>query len=273
MIGRPRVGKTRAVFACVLLALVLALALAACGGSGSAKHTRSTVAPRVSTTVDWPVVGGTQSNTRYSPLTQINNSNVSKLGIAWDRSEGSNLSAWEDYPVVVGGTMYITTSADEVEALDAATGAVKWTFTPKVNFYLAVAGGGGGVPINRGVAVANGKVYLTTFDDQLVALQQATGEKLFQTQIADPNRGYSETASPTVHGNTVYVGSAESDAGLRGFVAAYNATTGQPEWRFYTVPAPGHGWVPAQGNHGGGDVWTAPTVDPATDTVYASRAR
>jgi alcohol dehydrogenase (cytochrome c) len=268
MIGRPSAEKTRGAFVCVLLALVVALALAACGGGGSAKHTRRTVATSGSTTVDWPVVGGTQSNTRYSPLTQVNNSNVSKLGIAWDRSEGSNLSAWEDYPVVVGGTMYITTSADEVEALDAATGAVKWTYTPKVNFYLAVAGGGGGVPINRGVAVANGRVYLTTFDDQLVALQAATGEKLFETEIADPSQGYSETASPTVHGNTVYVGSAESDAGLRGFVAAYNATTGQREWRFYTVPAPGHGWVPAQGNHGGGDVWTAPTIDPATNTVY-----
>jgi outer membrane protein assembly factor BamB len=86
--------------------------------------------------------------------------------------------------------------------------------------------------------------------------------------IVNPEHGNSENAAPTVYGNSVYVGSAEGEAGERGFVAAYNATTGQQEWRFYTVPAPGHGWVPAQGNHGGGDVWTEPTIDPATNTLY-----
>ena len=207
-------------------------------------------------------------NTRYSALTQVTSSNVSKLGLAWAKPQGSDLSEWETYPVVVGGTMYITTNADEVEALNAATGAVKWTYTPHVSFYLAVAGGGGGVPVNRGVAVANGKVYLTTFDDHLIALQQSTGEKLWQSQVANPNDGYSESAAPTVSNGMVYVGSAESDAGLRGFVAAYNANTGAEKWRYYTVPAPGHGWMPAKGQHGGGDVWMPPTVDPATNTVY-----
>ncbi|HUE27020.1 MAG TPA: PQQ-binding-like beta-propeller repeat protein [Solirubrobacteraceae bacterium] len=260
MIGTSDGRIARRAGALVVVPLVLSLALAACGGSS-----KKTSTP---TADNWPVVGNTLSNTRYSTLSQVNSSNVNKLGIAWARPQGSNLTTWEDYPVVVNGTMYITTSADEVEALNAATGAVKWTYTPKVNFFLAVAGGGGGVPTNRGVAVANGKVYLTTFDDQLVALQQATGEKLFQTQVADPNQGYSETASPTVYGNTVYIGSAESDAGLRGFVAAYDATTGQQKWRFYAVPAPGHSWVPAKGNHGGGDVWMEPTIDPSNNTLY-----
>jgi sulfocyanin len=251
----------------VVLALAVSVALAACGDNDH-KHAARAATPSGSGTVDWPAVGGTQANTRYSPLAQVNTSNVNKLGIAWDLPEGHNLSSWEDDPVVVGGTMYITTNADEVEALNAATGAVTWTYTPKVNFYLAVAGGGGGAPTNRGVAVANGKVYLTTFDDQLIALDQATGKPVFQSKIADSSQGASETASPTVYGNTVYVGSAEGDAGIRGFVAAFNATTGQQDWRFYTVPAPGHGWVPAQGQHGGGDVWSAPTIDPATNTVY-----
>lgn len=241
------------------LALALTLALAACGGS--------TKKPKL-TGGNWPNFGNTLDNTRYSALDQITPSNVSKLGLAWSRPQGSDLTTWENYPVVVGGTMYITTNADEVEALNAATGAVKWTYTPKVNFYLAVAGGGGGVPENRGVAVANGKVYVETFDDNLIALQQSTGEKLWQSQIANPNDGYSETAAPTVYNGTVYVGSAESDAGLRGFVAAYDANTGTQKWRFYTVPAPGHGWMPATGQHGGGDVWMSPTVDTSNNTVY-----
>jgi alcohol dehydrogenase (cytochrome c) len=247
-----------------VLALMLALAVAACGSSSN-----TSTAGTASSAADWPVVGGSVSNTRYSSLTQVNTSNVSKLGIAWSLPEGNNLVGWENFPVVVSGTMYITTSADEVEALDATSGAVKWTYTPKVDFFKALAGGGGGSPQNRGVAVANGKVYLTTFDDRLIALDQATGKPLFQSQIADPNLGYSESAAPTVYGNTAYVGGAIGEGGDRGFVAAYDATTGHQLWRFFTVPAPGHGWVPAQGHHGGGDVWMWQTIDPATNTLYA----
>jgi sulfocyanin len=243
------------------VALLVSLGLPACGSSS---HKAGTAGANS----DWPNFGNTPSNTRYSTLSQLDTSNVGKLGIAWTRPQGSNLTTWENYPIVVNGTMYITTSADQVEALDAATGTVKWTYKPTVNFTLAVAGGGGGVPENRGVTVANGKVYLATFDDRLVALDQATGARLWQTQIANPNEGYSETSQPTVYGNTAYVGGAEGDAGIRGFVAAYDASTGKQKWRFFTVPAPGHGWVPAQGHHGGGDVWMAQTIDPATNTLY-----
>jgi glucose dehydrogenase len=192
MKAQPVVRKSRGSAACVTLALVLAAVLAACG---TASHTAAGAAPKRSASISWSTVGGTYGNTRYSPLTQVNTSNVNKLGIAWSLPEGHNLSGWEDFPVVVGGTMYITTSADEVEALDATSGAVKWTYTPKVDFFKALAGGGGGSPQNRGVAVANGKVYVTTFDDRLIALDQATGKPMFQTQISDPNLGYSESAA------------------------------------------------------------------------------
>jgi PQQ-dependent dehydrogenase (methanol/ethanol family) len=137
-----------------------------------------------------------------------------------------------------------------------------------VSFYLAVAGGGGGVPTNRGVTVANGKVYIITFDDRLIALQAATGEMLWQTAVANANVGYSETSPPTYWHGMLFVGSAEGDAGERGFVAAFDAQTGKQLWRFYTVPAPGHGWMPGSGFHGGGDVWMPPTIDTTDGMLY-----
>jgi quinohemoprotein ethanol dehydrogenase len=189
--------------------------------------------------VDWPLFGNTSDNTRFSTLSQVNAGNVSKLGVAWTMSEGANLATWETMPVVVGGVMYFTTNVDQVLAVDAATGRLLWKFTPKVNLYLAIAGGGGGTPTNRGVAVANSKVYELTFDNQLIALQAATGEKLWDTQVADPNQGYSETSPPTYWNGMLFVPSSEGEAGVRGFVAAYDANTGRQIWRFYTVPARG----------------------------------
>jgi PQQ-dependent dehydrogenase (methanol/ethanol family) len=218
--------------------------------------------------VDWPRIGNDSNNTRYSTLTQINPSNVSKLGYAWTLQEGTNLTTFEDFPVVVDGVLYMTTNLDQVRALDAATGKLIWQYTPKVNFYEAIAGGGGGIPTNRGVEVANGRVYLLTFDDQLISLQAATGEELWSSQVADPAEGYSETSPPTYYNGLLIVGSAESDAGLRGFVAAFDANTGKQVWRFYTVPDVGQGWMPKTGAHGGGDVWMPQVVDTTTGIVY-----
>ncbi|MDB5058310.1 MAG: putative pyrrolo-quinoline quinone, partial [Chloroflexi bacterium] len=251
----------------VALGVVASLLMSGSATVGAIKQAaaRSTGA---SSNADWPVFGNTSDNTRYSSLTQINTKNVGKLGLAWTAQEGGNLSNWETDPVVVNGVMYLTTNTDQVRAVNAATGKLLWQFTPQVNFTLAVAGGGGGTPTNRGVAVANGKVYLLTFDDQLIALQASTGEKLWSTKVANSSDGYSETSPATYWNGMLFVGSAESDAGLRGFVAAYNATTGKQIWRFFTVPAPGQSWVPKAGHHGGGDVWMPPVVDPTTGLLY-----
>src|SRR5258708_33619532 len=124
--------------------------------------------------VDWPHFGNTSDNTRFSTLDQINAGNVAKLGLAWTAQEGSNMTALESDPVVVNGVLYWTTNADQVRAVDGATGRLLWQYTPKVDFYHAIAGGGGGVPTNRGVTVANGKVHLLTFDNQRMPLQAGT---------------------------------------------------------------------------------------------------
>jgi glucose dehydrogenase len=216
---------------------------------------------------DWPYFGGDRDNTRFSQLTQIAASNVSKLGEAWTYNLGQFQVLAETYPQVVGRTMYVTTSTDEVIALDAVTGKELWQYAPKVDFSLSTGIGGYGVSTNRGVAVSGGQVYELTFDNQLKAVQGSTGEELWSATVADPHYGYYESMAPTVWNGLVFVGASGSEDGVRGFVAAYDARTGKQVWRFYTVPAPGTGWVPA-GHHGGGGVYMPPTVDTRTGLVY-----
>ncbi len=218
--------------------------------------------------VDWPYWGGTTQNTRFADIDQVNTSNVSKLGVAFTLKAGPNQTDWETDPEEVNGVLYYTTNTDQVVAVSATTGKKIWSYTPKVNFFLAIAGGGGGVPTSRGLTIANGKVYDITFDDQLIALQQATGEKLWSAPVANATAGVSETSPGTYWNGEYIVGSAESDAGVRGAVQAFNANTGKLLWRTWLVPSPGHGWVPKTGDHGGGDVWMPPTIDPATGTVF-----
>jgi alcohol dehydrogenase (cytochrome c) len=217
---------------------------------------------------DWPLFGGDADNTRFSPLAQINPATAGHLRVAWTRTEGFGHTTWESFPVVAGTRMYVTTSTNAVWALDAATGKRLWAYTPLVNFFPAGAASSY-FPANRGVAVAGGRVYELTFDDRLVALDAATGRPLWQARVADPRLGYYETTAPTVWRGLVFAGASGGDAGVRGFVAAYDGRTGKQVWRFWTVPAPGHGWVPARGHHGGGAVWMPPVIDTSTGILYA----
>jgi alcohol dehydrogenase (cytochrome c) len=216
---------------------------------------------------DWPHFGNTTDQTRYSTLNQITTANVSKLGIAWTIQQGAHQVQWETDPVVVGGVMYLTTNTDQVIALDAATGKELWRYTPNVSF-MQLLTGGGGVPVNRGVEVAGGRVFLLTYDAQLIALDAHTGHHIWSSRVADAGVGYNEPSPPTYWNGRLFVGSAEGDSGLRGFVAAYDASSGRQLWRFYTVPAPGHSWMPSQGAHGGGDVWMPTTIDAQTGILY-----
>ncbi len=219
--------------------------------------------------VNWPYWGGsTTGNTRYAQINQINTSNVSKLGVAFTLKAGPNQSDWETDPQEVNGVLYYTTPTDQVFAVNATNGKKIWEYTPKVNFFLAIAGGGGGVPNSRGVTIQNGKVYDLTFDDQLIALQQSTGEKLWSAHVSNPNNGSSESAPGTIWNGEYIVGGAEGDAGIRGSVQAFNINNGKLLWRTYLIPKVGQGWVPKTGDHGGGDVWMPPTVDATTGTVF-----
>jgi alcohol dehydrogenase (cytochrome c) len=236
--------------------------LAGCGGSSPRGD--AGVTPR-----DWPYWGGTPQNTHYAAHVTISASNVGRLRRVWQVAAGPLQSGWETFPVVVGRTMYITTNTDEVRALDAVTGRSLWSYTPLVDF-VAAPGSVSVDPTSRGVAVGAGRVYDLTYDDRLIALNARTGAVLWSRHVANPRRGDAENSPGTYWNGEVIVGGPAGDSGRRGFVAAYDARTGHARWRTYVVPAPGHGWVPAAGAHGGGDVWMPPVVDPASGIVYAA---
>jgi alcohol dehydrogenase (cytochrome c) len=272
-----------------LLLVAVAVTFTACGGDDKGSSTPATATTTAPTTTggsttpttaaapaesfsadDWPVFGRDRDNTRYAPQTEINSKTISRLGQAWSSDLGGDQILQESFPIVVDGVAYVTTSTDSVFAFDAATGKVKWKYTPKVDFSYSTGVGGYGISVNRGVAVANGKVYLLTFDCQLKAISAATGEEVFSTQVEDPKTGAFETMSPTVYDGNVYVGSSGSDQGVRGFVAAYDAQTGKQNWRFHTIPAVGDSWR-TKGT-AGGTVYMAPTIDTQTGNVLFGTA-
>jgi alcohol dehydrogenase (cytochrome c) len=215
---------------------------------------------------DWLMGGQAYSNDRYSTLNQITSDNVASLTPVAFAQTGMTAS-FEDTPVVVNGVMYVSTpvvnSKMKVLALNAVTGARIWETTYNLTPFKICCG-----PVNRGVAVAYGNVYVLTLDDYLVAFDATNGSLKWQTKVADPNAGYSETMTPTVYNGNVIIGSAGGEWAIRGFVASYDARTGKQRWRWWsTDPASfsGDSW-----KSGGGMTWTTPAIDPKLGLVIFS---
>ncbi len=254
---------------------------------------------------DWLMYGHNYTNNRYSPLKQINTTNVANLVPRMVFQTGTErLGSLETTPVVVNGIMYITSPAipnNVVVAVDLRTQKTLWRYEHK-NAPVSTACCG---PNNRGVAVSGGNVYVATLDAQLIALDQKTGEEKWTATIADPAEGYTETMAPLIIDDKVIIGSSGAEYGIRGFVRAYNAATGALVWNFYTIPAPNaradeggiNGWyghwspttpegTPLHRNiakekadsakyadawkTGGGSMWMTPAYDPDTKTMYIS---
>ena len=228
------------------------------------------------------------AQTRYYPATQINTSNVGKLRPAF-QFQTEVLESMQTAPIVVDGIMYITTSYNHVYALDATTGKEFWHYKHKQGPVTTYCCG----PNNRGVAILGDKLFMGTLDAKLVSLDAKTGAVLWQTQIADPEEGYSETMAPVAVNGKILIGTNGGEYGIRGFVKAFDAATGKLLWSFATVPEKGHEGVwavndatgrnmkrdiaaeKAQFAKGGdfyktlgGGVWMAPAVDTETNTAF-----
>ncbi len=243
---------------------------------------------------EWLMNAGNYAATRYSPLNQINSTNVNRLGLAWYYDTNSLPGTLEATPVVSNGTLYATMTWGVVFAVDARTGQEKWRWDPQVghqNFPPGSAGNPHRVrtgpslccgPGNRGVAVYDRKVYVGTLDARLVALDAQTGKVVWEVPTADKDSDYSITGAPLVVRGRVIIGNGGGEFAIRGYISAYDAETGKLIWRFYTVPGDpskpfenkamevaaktwsGDWWKLG----GGGNPWNAISYDPELDLLY-----
>jgi PQQ-dependent dehydrogenase (methanol/ethanol family) len=240
-------------------------------------------------TGNWLHSNGSYEQTRYYAGNQINAANVGKLKPAFV-FQTAVLESMETAPLVVDGVMYLTTSFNHVYAIDAVTGEEYWHYKHKLGPIVTVCCGNN----NRGVAIEGGKLYMGTIDAKLVSLDAKTGKLLWETQIADPEKGYSETMAPAVVDGKVLIGTNGGEYGVRGFVKAFNSADGKLLWTFYTIPDKGQEGVwavndatgrdmhrdiaaekKALAEKGGdfyqtlgGGVWMTPAIDKKTRTAF-----
>jgi len=280
-------------------ALALAVAVATMG-SASSQEVKSAVKYGDMTTVSQDLLNRAESDgnnflltngdywqRRYYPNTQINTANVARLHPAWIFQTEVKESL-ETSPIIVDGVMYVTTSFSHVYALNARTGEEIWHYKHKLGPVTTFCCG----PNNRGVAAYGDMVYLATLDSKLVALDAKTGNVVWQTDLADPELGYSETMAPTAVNGKILIGTNGGEYGIRGFLRAYDAKTGKLLWNFNTIPdntvgvwaekdATGrdmHRDIAAEkaqlAKSGdpfktlGGGVWQNPAVDLETNRIY-----
>jgi alcohol dehydrogenase (cytochrome c) len=238
---------------------------------------------------DWLHSNGSYAQTRYYPASEINTGNVAKLKPAFV-FQTAVMESMETAPLVINGVMFLTTSYNHVYAIDAVSGKEFWHYKHKMGPITTFCCG----PNNRGVAVSGDRLYMGTLDAKLVALDAKTGKLLWETQIGDPEAGYSETMAPAVIDDKVLIGTNGGEYGIRGFVKAFDANDGKLLWTFYTIPEQGHEGVWAENDATGrnekrdiaaekkqladkggdfyktlgGGVWMTPAIDKQSRTVF-----
>jgi quinohemoprotein ethanol dehydrogenase len=278
--------------------LGLTLVLLAIGAAVALHFSPSSAAPAVTkpgdvneeriaadavTGVNWLVNGRTNDSKHFSPLKQINSSNVSSLGLAW-YLEYEGLMGVVSEPIVVDGVIYVSAPLSKVYAVEAATGKLLWKYDPQIRLDQAL-NGSYSARTNGGVAVWNGKVYVGTGDCRLIAIDAATANKIWEAMVCEPTQT-GITGAPRVGKGKIFMGYNGSDDAVRGAVAAYDAETGKEVWRFWTVPGdPSKPYetkeleMAAKTWHGegswkigGGDVWHAITYDDTTGLVIFGTA-
>jgi len=215
---------------------------------------------------NWLMYRGTYDSWGYSPLDQINRKNVRRLVPVWTFSTGVG-EGHQSPPIVNNGVMFITTPQNQVLALNAKTGDLLWRYKhelPEDLFQLH--------PTNRGVAVYGDKVYLATVDAHLLALNARSGEVVWDQTVENYLSGYYMTLAPLVARGKVMVGVSGGEFGIRGFVQAFDAETGKPEWKTYTVPGPGEPgnetWPGETWKNGAVPIWITGSYDPQLNLTY-----
>ena len=275
-----------------LVAIAGVLFLAACGDSSKVSengksHTTNDASRLLQNSLeegDWALHGRTHSEQRYSPLDTISRKSVSGMGLAWSYELKTDRGV-EATPLVVDGVMYVTGAWSIVYALDAKSGRELWHYDPEVprRWGQLVCCD----VVNRGVAFLDGRIFLGTLDGRLVSLDAESGNVIWQQLTVDQSQPYSITGAPRVAKGKVFIGNGGADYGVRGYVSAYDALSGELEWRFYTVPgnpsdAPDGAasddilaeiaektWTGEWWRYGGGGtVWDSIVYDPTTDYLY-----
>jgi alcohol dehydrogenase (cytochrome c) len=259
--------KRRTLFA--LVAAGLTLTAAAMAQSASPTGMPITYERLLNATTEpenWLMYGGDYRSHHYSSLNQITSENVHRLRARWIYQ--MHKQKVETTPIVVDGIMFVTRPPSDVIALDAETGRALWTFEYRLPGTVYVCCG----EVNRGVAILGGTLFLTTLDAKLIALDARSGRVLWKQELADPKLNYTATGAPLVVKDKVIVGIAGGEGGIRGFLDAYDATTGRRAWRFWTVPAPGEPgsetWGGDSWRNGGASTWLTGSFDPALNLLY-----
>jgi alcohol dehydrogenase (cytochrome c) len=215
----------------------------------------------------WLTYSGSYASWRYSALDEIRPDNVAELRVQWVYQTAPG--PVETTPVVADGIMYLTEPPSTVAALDARTGRRLWRWIDQVpDSALNI----GGARSNRGVAILDGTVYVGTVDTRLVALDAESGIVRWETEVAENSLGYWMSGAPLAIDGKIIVGISGAEAGIRGFIDAYDAATGDRLWRFYTVPGPGEPggdtWGGDSWERGGGSTWLTGSYDPELNLLY-----
>jgi alcohol dehydrogenase (cytochrome c) len=260
----------------VVIAVAVALTHAACGGSSKGVKAFSADDLTALPQQDWITNGGTVFNQRYSPLDEIDRSNVGELKGVW-RIHLNSATAFkysgETQPLVNDGIAYLSTGASDVYALDVETGKTIWQYSGNLDQEINTVCCGW---TSRGVAIGDGRVYLAKLDGKLVALDADSGKQVWSADVGDWRKGETITSAPLYYDGLVITGISGGEFGVRSRVSAYDAGTGKLVWRFYTIPGPGqigHDTWPADTDawkHGGAPVWQTPAVDPKLGLLYFS---
>jgi len=217
---------------------------------------------------NWLTYSGNYQAHRFSPLREITPRNVARLKPAWVYQIEAR-TRFETSPIVVDGVMYVTEPPTKITALDLRTGRSLWTWQRKMPLVIKTIGFG---PTNRGVAILDNTLYVGTLDCHLIALDAKSGAIRWETKVADNNTGHSITAAPLAIDGKIIVGISGGEAGIRGFLDAYDAKTGKLAWRLWTIPGPGEPghetWSGDSWRTGGAPTWVTGSYDPELNLIY-----